>query len=360
MKRVHNFAAGPAMLPDAVLQIAQREMLDWQNTGMSVMEVSHRSKIFMELLDETQGLLRELMQIPKQYRILFLSGGGRAQFAMVPMNVLAQNRVANYLVTGAWSKMAYQQAKVYGDIHLVADSQAEHYLTIPEPESWQVDPNARYFYYTPNETLTGVEFPYIPEVNMPLVADMTSCILSREYPVEKFGIIFAAAQKNLGQAGVTVVIIREDLLTEPLACTPSIMSYRSQAEQNSLLNTPPTYAIYIMNLILKDLQAQGGVKAIEQINQRKAKMLYDTIDASDFYKNQIPIEFRSRMNVSFNLPTVELDKKFLEQAAQYDLVNLKGHSSVGGVRASLYNAVSLNAVEALVDFMVSFAHENQK
>jgi phosphoserine aminotransferase len=358
MNRVYNFAPGPAMLPTGVLEIAQREMLDWHNTGMSVMEISHRSAAFIALLDETEQLLRTLMSIPANYKILFLPGGARTQFAAIPLNLLAQNSTANYLVTGTWSKVAYEEAQKYGAIHLVASSAEQNFFTIPEPATWNIENNASYFYYTPNETIVGVEFPNVPQVAMPVVADMTSCILSKEYPIDQFGLIFASAQKNLGQAGVTVVIVREDLVTQPLPATPSMFDYGKQIAQQSSLNTTPTYAIYIMNLVLKDLQAKGGVPTIAKLNEAKAQLLYATIDQSNYYVNQVPAPYRSRMNVTFNLPTTELDQRFCQQATQAGLTNLKGHSSVGGIRASLYNAMPLAGVEALVTFMQKFASEN--
>ena len=354
MSRPFNFGAGPAILPESVLKIAQEEMLNWQGTGMSVMEVSHRSKPFMQLRDATEALLRQLMNIPTDYHVLFLAGGARTQFAMVPMNLLAQNPQADYLITGAWSQSAYDEALRYGKLNVAARVESEKLLSVPEPTQWQLNPSARYFYYTPNETLLGVEIKTTPKVAVPIVADMTSCILSRDYDVEKFGVIFASAQKNLGQAGVTVVIVHKDLLTEPFSYTPSMFDYRIHAKHQSLYNTSPTYAIYIMNLMLQWTQQQGGVAAMMQKNAQKARLLYDYIDSHSFYTNTVTSEYRSTMNVSFNLLSKELEAKFLAEAASAGLLGLKGHSSVGGIRASLYNAMPLTGVEALVIFMEEF------
>ncbi|MSP53695.1 MAG: 3-phosphoserine/phosphohydroxythreonine transaminase [Gammaproteobacteria bacterium] len=358
MSRPINFGAGPAMLPESVLSIAQAELFNWQNTGMSVMEVSHRSKQFMQLRDETEELIRQLMQIPSDYHVLFLAGGARTQFAMVPMNLLAQNSHADYLITGAWSQSAYDEATRYGKLSVVARVTAEKLLSVPDQAQWQLNPKARYFYYTPNETLLGVELANTPKIAVPIVADMTSCILSRDYDVKKFGVIFASAQKNLGQAGVTVVIVHKDLLSEPFSYTPSMFDYRIQVKNQSLYNTSPTYAIYIMNLMLKWTQQQGGVPSMMENNAQKAHLLYNYIDTHHFYNNAVAPEYRSQMNVSFNLPTRELEAEFVVAAAQADLLGLKGHSSVGGIRASLYNAMTLAGVEALVRFMEQFRKQH--
>jgi phosphoserine aminotransferase len=358
MNRVYNFAAGPAMLPESVLRTAQADMLDWRNSGMSVMEISHRSAMFETLLNETSALLRDLMAIPKNYHILFCTGGARAQFSMIPMNLLAQNDRANYCVTGNWSYLAMQEAQKYGQIHCVFNTDDIDLISIPDEKSWSIDNDARYFYYTPNETLVGLEFPDVPQVSMPIVADMTSYILSSVIDVSKFGLIYASAQKNLGQAGVTLVIIRDDLITQPFAFTPTMYDYACYRDNNSLQNTAPTYAIYIMNLVLQNLKNQGGVAVIEKMNQEKSRLLYAAVDNSNgFYVNKIDPKYRSRLNVSFNLPTEMLEKKFLEQANSAGLVGLKGHKKVGGIRASLYNAMPLAGVEALVSFMQQFSKE---
>lgn len=359
MQRVYNFSAGPAMLPERVLQTAQAQMLDWDGSGMSVMEISHRSAAFEALLQDTKNRLRELMSIPKNYQILFMASGARGQFSAIPMNLLADNSIANYAVTGSWSNLAAQEAQKYGDIKHVIASDMVNMTAIPDQDKWQVDKDARYFYYTPNETLLGLEFPSVPQVNMPLVADMTSCIMSREYDVSQFGLIYASAQKNLGQAGVTLVIVRDDLVSKPQACTPGVFSYQTFMQNGSVYNTPPTYAIYIMNLMLKDLEARGGVHAVEKINQQKANLLYDFIDKSEFYCNQVMPKFRSTVNVTFNLPTTELDTAFIVAANQESLVGLKGHSSVGGIRASLYNAMPLAGVQKLVEFMQAFKKKEE-
>lgn len=355
MTNIFNFNAGPAMVPESVLKTAQAQMLNWNHTGMSVMEVSHRSKHFMQLRDDTEALLRQLMNIPSDYHVLFLSGGARTQFAMVPMNLLAANPQADYLITGAWSQSAFDEAQRYSKPSVVARVTTEQQLSVPREAQWQLNDKARYFYYTPNETLLGVELPNVPKVKVPIVADMTSCILSRDYDVRKFGLIFASAQKNLGQAGVTVVIVHKDLLSEPFAFTPTMFDYRVHVTNQSLYNTSPTYAIYIMNLVLQWTKEQGGVTVLAQRNREKAQYLYDYIEQhSNFYVNKIASEYRSQMNVTFNLPTKQLEAEFVTAATQTGLVGLKGHSSVGGIRASLYNAMELNGVKALVQFMDEF------
>lgn len=359
MSRPFNFGAGPAMVPKSVLEIAQAEMLNWNNTGMSVMEISHRSQQFMQLRDETEELLRQLMHIPSDYHVLFLSGGARTQFAMVPMNLLAQNPEADYLITGAWSQSAFDEVLRYAQPKIAARVTMEKQLSVPDEAQWQLNSKARYFYYTPNETLLGVELANIPKVSVPIVADMTSCILSRDYDVKKFGLIFASAQKNLGQAGVTVVIVHKDLLSEPFTFTPTMLDYRVHAKNQSLYNTSPTYAIYLMNLVLQWCKEQGGVTVLAQRNQEKAQYLYGYLDQhSNFYHNKIAPAYRSQMNVTFNLPTKELETEFVTKATQVGLVGLKGHSSVGGIRASLYNAMPLAGVKALVSFMEEFRKKN--
>lgn len=359
MSRVYNFSAGPAMLPESVLKTAQAQMLDWDGSGVSEMEISHRSPQFEALQKQTQDLLRELMQIPDNYHILFMTGGARAQFDALPMNLLNEGETANYLVSGYWSHDACQMAQKYNSVHVVNPSAAVNMNTLSTPANWDINPKGSYFFYTPNETLTGLALTDTPKVTMPLVADMTSYILSQHYNVSDFGVIFASAQKNMGQAGVTVVIIRDDLIQEPRAFTPNVLSYQLMAEKNSLYNTSPTYAIYIMNLVLKDLKAKGGVTWAEQENRKKAALLYDFIDSSDFYSNNIDKNFRSIMNVSFMLSNGKLQNNFLQQSAEHGLLNLKGHSAVGGMRASLYNAMPLAGVEALIKFMQNYAEQNQ-
>lgn len=357
--RPYNFSSGPAALPEAVLKQAQQDMLDWRGLGVSIMELSHRHPAFETLLKETEILLRDLMAIPPNYHVLFLSGGARSQFSMVPMNLLAEQSRANYLVTGVWSKIAYQEAQKYGRIILSADGEANGFLTIPDRAEWNLDPDARYCYYTPNETISGVEFKEIPAVDMPLVADMTSCILAQPFDVSRFGIIFAAAQKNMGQAGVTVVIIRDDLITKPLAMTPSMFDYRHHRDTGSLYNTAPTYAIYIMNLVLQHWVSMGGVAKIAEINRKKAAFLYQTIDKLSLYKNYVDPSYRSKANVTFHLNKPELTQTFIKEAADANLLFLKGHKSVGGLRASIYNAMPFEGVEALSQFMHEFAEKYQ-
>ncbi len=359
MKRVYNFSPGPAMLPTAVLETAQAQMLDWDGSGMSVMEISHRSEAFADLLAQTKQLLRDLLNIPSNYQILFMPGGAKTQFAMIPMNLLADNTQANYCVTGTWSELALREAERYGDVTRVLPAQANPDIaSIPAQSEWNINPDAKYFYYTPNETLQGLAFPNIPDVSMPLVADMTSCLLSQEIDISRFGLIYASAQKNLGQAGVTVVIVRDDLISAPQTCTPSMFSYENFRDSDSLYNTSPTYAIYIMNLVLQHWQAQGGMPEIVKNNVAKKTLLYDCIDNSDFYTNKITPAFRSSMNVTFNLPTPELEALFVDEAAKQDLLNLTGHKKVGGIRASIYNAMPLAGVQALVNFMQHFAVEH--
>ncbi|MCS6906702.1 MAG: 3-phosphoserine/phosphohydroxythreonine transaminase [Anaerolineales bacterium] len=350
--RVYNFSAGPSMLPEPVLERAQREMLDWRSSGMSVMEMSHRGEHFAEIAAKAEADLRELLRIPEDYVCLFLPGGATGQFAAIPMNLLGNRRKMSYLVTGSWSKKALAEAKRYGEVQIAAAP--EKFTTIPDPASWQIDPEAAYFHYTANETIEGVEFPFVPEVDLPLVSDMSSNLLSRPLEVNRFGLIYAGAQKNMGPAGICVVIVRRDLIGCPLPCTPSIWDYGLQAREGSMLNTPPTYNWYVLGLVLEWLREQGGVEAIEQRNIEKANLLYQAIDGSDFYRNPVDSRYRSRMNIPFTLADSNLDALFLQQAEERGLVNLKGHRSVGGMRASLYNAMPIGGVKALVEFMQEF------
>ena len=357
--RVFNFAAGPAMLPVEVLEQAQEELTDWHGSGMSVMELSHRGKAFVAVAQEAQALLRELLEIPTSYRVLFLQGGATAQFAAVPLNLAPPGATADYLNTGAWSKKAIAEAKRYCHVNVAADESSSGYNTVPRPDALELTANAAYLHYTPNETIGGVEFPYVPQTGpAPLVADLSSTFLSRPLAVERFGVIYAGAQKNLGPAGLTVVIVREDLLGRARADTPLVLDYRAMADDNSMLNTPPTFVWYMAGLVLKWLKAQGGLAAIGQRNQAKAQMLYQAIDASGFYRNPVAKNCRSWMNVPFTLADPKLDQSFLAQAAVAGLTNLEGHRSVGGMRASLYNAMPLAGVEALVAFMKEFQRRN--
>jgi phosphoserine aminotransferase len=340
--RVYNFAAGPATLPLPVLEQVRSELTDWHGTGASVMEVSHRSAAFMAVAQEAEALLRELLAIPPQYRVLFLQGGARGQFAAVPMNLAAAGATLDYLNTGIWSKLAIAEAQRFARVNVAADEAASRYATVPQPGSLRLSADAAYLHYTPNETIGGVEFPYIPDAGaVPLVADMSSTILSRPLEVARFGLIYAGAQKNLGPAGLTLVIVRADLIGKARAGTPAVWDYQAVAAEGSMLNTPPTFAWYVAGLVLRWLKAQGGLPAMAERNQAKAQHLYAAIDASGFYANPVAHNCRSWMNVPFTLKNAELDKRFLSEARAAGLANLEGHRSVGGMRASLYNAMPL-------------------
>ncbi len=361
MSRVFNFSAGPAMLPAEVLKQAQEEMLDWRGSGMSVMEMSHRGKEFVSIAAEAEADLRELMNIPANYKVLFLQGGATGQFAAVPMNLLRGKTKADYVNTGAWSKKAIAEAKKYCQVNVVASSEASNFTTIPPRSEWKLSgEEAAYVHYTPNETIGGVEFHWIPEVgDVPLVADMSSTILSRPIDVSKFGLIYAGAQKNIGPAGLVIVIVREDLLGQTIPGTPTLLDYQEQAAADSMYNTPPTYSWYLAGLVFKWLKAKGGLQAMAEINKRKADKLYAAIDGSGgFYRNPVDPACRSWMNVPFLLPSVELEKLFLEQAKKEGLETLAGHRSVGGLRASIYNAMPEEGVDKLVAFMAEFARRN--
>jgi phosphoserine aminotransferase len=353
--RVFNFAAGPATLPLEVLEQVRAELTDWQGTGASVLEVSHRGKPFLAAAREAESLLRELLRVPAAYRVLFLQGGARAQFAAVPLNLAAADATFDYLNTGIWSKLAIAEAARYGHVNVAADEAASAYTTAPAPQALRLTPGAAYVHYTPNETIGGVEFPYIPVTGaVPLVADMSSTILSRPLAVERFGLIYAGAQKNLGPAGLTLVIVREDLLGRARPGTPAVWDYQAMAADGSMLNTPPTFAWYVAGLVLRWLKVQGGLTAMAERNRAKAELLYRTIDASGFYRNSVERSARSWMNVPFTLREPALEQDFLEGARAAGLVALEGHRSVGGMRASLYNAMPLAGVEALVAFMREF------
>jgi phosphoserine aminotransferase len=347
------------MLPTAVLEKAQQEMLDWEGSGMSVMEMSHRDKEFMSIASKAEADLREIMNIPSDYAVLFLQGGASAQFAMIPMNLLRGKNKADYVNTGAWSKKAISEAKIYCTPNVVASSEKENFTTIPAFDSWKLDKDAAYLHYTPNETIGGVEFHWIPQTgDVPLVADMSSTILSRPIDVTKFGLIYAGAQKNIGPAGLTLVIVRKDLIGQTVAGTPSVFDYKQMAENDSMLNTPPTYAWYLAGLVFDWIKQQGGLVGMQKINERKAKKLYDAIDSSDFYANPVDPACRSWMNVPFTLANAELDKTFLDEAKKLGLKTLKGHRSVGGMRASIYNAMPEAGVDALISFMRDFEKRN--
>jgi phosphoserine aminotransferase len=355
MTRVYNFSAGPSMMPEAVLNRARDEMLDYRGSGMSVMEMSHRGKEFMAIAQKAEADLRELMGVPDHYRVLFLQGGATSQFAMVPINLLRGKTSAAYVETGLWSEKAIAEAKRFCQVDVAASSKAEKYLSIPARESWQVDPEAAYLHYTSNETIGGVEFPDVPEAGgLPLVCDMSSNILSRPIDVSRFAVIYAGAQKNLGAAGITVVIVHEDLMGQPLERTPSLFDYRVLAEQGSMVNTPPTYIWYLLGLVLDWIREAGGLTEIGRRNADKAAKLYAAIDDSAFYSNPVDIPARSRMNVPFRLHDAALEKTFLQEAKGAGLVTLEGHRSVGGMRASIYNAMPEEGVDALIAFMADF------
>lgn len=354
MARAFNFCAGPAALPEAVLKIAQEEMLDYQSRGLSVMEMSHRSAEIVAIAESAEQDLRDLMAIPENYKVLFLQGGASSQFSAVPLNLLGDKTVADYVNTGQWSKKAIKEAKKFCDVNVVATDEDNNFTAVPAFDSWNLSNDAAYLHYTPNETIGGVEFDFIPEVNAPIVADMSSTILSRPLDVSKFGVIYAGAQKNIGPAGITVVIVREDLLGNASAATPTMLDYKTAAENDSMYNTPPTYAWYLAGLVFKWLKEQGGVEKMGEINKAKADKLYGYIDNSDFYANPVALNNRSWMNVPFTLADAALDKEFLKQSEEAGLLNLKGHRSVGGMRASIYNAVPMEAIDALIGFMAEF------
>ena len=357
MARVFNFSAGPAVLPEPVLQRAAEEMLEWHGSGMSVMEMSHRGKQFVEIASRAEQTLRDLLQVPDNYRVLFLQGGASGMFAAAPLNLLRGGRVADYVNTGAWSKKAIAEAKKYCDVNVAAAS-PEGRLTIPPQAEWKLSEQAAYLHYTPNETISGVEFHWVPQVDVPLVVDMSSTILSRPINVADYGMIYAGAQKNIGPAGITVVIVRDDLLGEAMPQTPAVWDFKAQADADSMLNTPPTYAWYIAGLVFEWIREHGGLTAMGERNRRKADTLYQAIDQSDFYRNPVDPDCRSWMNVPFILADSELDKTFLAEATEAGLQTLAGHRSVGGMRASLYNAMPQEGVDALVSFMQDFARRH--
>ncbi len=355
MARVYNFSAGPSCLPEAVLQQASAELLDWRGSGMSVMEMSHRGKHFSIIAAELEADLRAIMGIPDNYKVLFLQGGATAQFSYIPLNILQGKTKACYVNTGAWSVKASGDAAKYCEVVMSASSENSKFTTIPDAKDWAIDSNAAYLHYTSNETIHGVEFQSIPDAQgLPLVCDMSSNILSRSIDVSQYGLIYAGTQKNMGPAGVTLVIVRDDLLGKAHAQLPDVFNYVEQAKNGSMLNTPATYNWYLVGLVLKWLQAQGGIAAIEQKNSAKAASLYAAIDNSALYSNPVAVAYRSRMNVPFVLKDAELDKEFLKQAEQQGFMELKGHRSVGGMRASIYNAMPAEGVQALIEFMAEF------
>jgi phosphoserine aminotransferase len=357
---IYNFSAGPAVLPKAVLQQAQAELPDWHGCGMSVMEMSHRGKEYMGIQAQAEADLRELMGIPANYKVLFLQGGASLQFAMVPLNLLRGKLSADYVNTGEWSKKAISEAKKFSYVNVVADNSDRKASYVPALASWKLDKEAAYVHYTPNETIGGVEFNWVPDVgNVPLVADMSSSILSRAVDVSRFGLIYAGAQKNIGPAGLTIVIVREDLVGHADPRLPAMLDYRTHADNDSMYNTPPTYGIYMAGLVFQWLKKNGGIAAMEKTNIAKSELLYAAIDASNgFYNCPVAAADRSRMNVPFTLKDAGLDGEFIKQADARGLLQLKGHRSVGGMRASIYNAMPLEGVQALVNFMNEFANQH--
>ena len=356
--RLPNFSAGPAAIPTEVLSKAQNELLDWQGRGVSVMEVSHRSKEYMAITEKAEVKLRALMEIPDNYKVLFLQGGASLQFSAIPLNLLNGGR-ADYLTTGTWSGKAIKEAQRYanlglGEINLVATGKDSNFTDVPAQNDWKVSENAAYFHYCANETIHGLQIFEPPQVDAPIIVDMSSCILSQPIDVSKFGMIYAGAQKNIGPAGLVIVIVREDLLGKASEWCPLLLNYEHQVEKESMSNTPPTYSWYLAGLVFDWLEEQGGIAAIGKINQQKADLMYKTIDDSSFYNNPVAHQYRSIMNVPFTLADSSLDKVFLEESAAAGLLNLKGHRDVGGMRASIYNAVSLEWVQQLVDFMIAF------
>jgi phosphoserine aminotransferase len=356
--RVFNFAPGPAALPLEVLEQARDEMTDWRGSGMSVMEISHRSKAFLAVAAEAEADLRELLAIPGDYKVLFMQGGATGQFSAIPMNLARADASADYVNTGSWSNKALGEARRYCQVNVAADGAGSNYTTVPPRAEWKLTPGAAYLHYTPNETIGGVEFPFVPQVDAPLVADMSSTILSRPIDVSRFGLIYAGAQKNIGPSGLCVVIVREQLLGHAREGTPGVWNYKAVADDGSMLNTPPTFAWYLAGLVLKWLKRQGGLAVMGERNRAKAELLYATIDNSSFYRNPVDPACRSWMNVPFVLAKPELDKTFVTEAGQAGMTNLAGHRSVGGMRASLYNATPIEAVRALTEFMREFARRH--
>lgn len=357
--RVYNFSAGPAMLPEEVLKRAADEMLEYGTSGQSVMEMSHRSKEYQVIIDSVEAGLREVMSIPDNYKVLFLQGGASSQFAMIPLNLMNKNNKADFVITGQWANKAYQEASRYGKCNVVASSKDKTFSYIPELDKSKFDPEADYFHICYNNTIYGTRFNELPETgDVPLVADMSSCILSEPVDVSKFGLIYAGAQKNMGPAGLTVVIIREDLIGNAMEMTPTMFNYKIHADNGSMYNTPPTYGIYILGLVLDWIKEMGGLTEMEKRNKRKAELLYSFLDSSKLFKATVQGKDRSLMNVPFVTGNEELDAKFVSEAKKAGLINIKGHRTVGGMRASIYNAMPYEGVEKLVEFMRKFEAEN--
>ena len=361
MERVYNFSAGPSMLPEEVLRRAAAEMLCYEDSGMSVMEMSHRSPVYEKIIADAEALLRKVMQIPENYKVLFLQGGASTQFAAVPLNLMNGSKKADYILSGQFSTKAYQEAKKYGDVCAAASSKDGNFSYVPKTDRNFFRADADYVHICFNNTIYGTKFPYIPDVGeIPLVADMSSCILSEPVDVSRFGVIYAGAQKNMAPAGLTVVIIREDLLGNARAETPTMLDYKVMAENGSMYNTPPCWCIYVAKLVYEWILSLGGLEEMKKRNERKAKLLYDYLDSQEYYVAPVAKECRSMMNVTFVTGNAELDKKFAQEASEAELKNLKGHRSVGGMRASIYNAMPYEGVEKLVEFMKEFAKNNPK
>jgi phosphoserine aminotransferase len=358
MSRVYNFSAGPAALPVEVLENIREDIPDWQGTGMSVMEISHRSKEFIDVAARCESNLRELLSVPDDYSVLWTQGGATLQMAMAPLNLAGPDDTVDYVITGSWGKKAAGEAAKQCSLNVAADSSDKNFTYIPDESTWQRSDNAKYLHITSNETIAGVEFHYLPQGDVPIVADMSSTILSRPIDVTDYGVIYAGAQKNIGPAGITLVIVRNDLLEPARERLPHLMMWKSYAESDSMTNTPPTFAWYVADLVFQHLLDNGGLESMEAVNRRKAEKLYAAIDASDFYSNPVQVDCRSWMNVPFILADDSLDGKFLEESSAASLTNLKGHRSVGGMRASIYNAVPEAAVDALIAFMAEFERTN--
>lgn len=357
-ERIYNFSPGPATLPYSVLQQAAADIVNYQNTGIGLIELSHRSKEFMAVAEDTERSIRQLLKVPDTYKVLFLQGGASSQFFMIPMNLLGDGKTATYLNTGTWAKKAIKEARLFGDITVAYSSEDTTFNRVPRDDEYTVDPDSEYLYFVSNNTIYGTQFAQMPKTDTMLVADMSSDILSRPVDIDKFGIIFAGAQKNMGPAGVTIVIVREDLLDKTPDSVPTMLRYKTHADKGSMFNTPPCFAIYCVGLVMRWLEEQGGVEAMAEKNRRKAGMLYEAIDATDFYRGHAEKDSRSLMNVSFNLPTPELEARFIAEAAEAGFSGLKGHRSIGGCRASIYNAFPEEGVAKLVDFMADFAKKN--
>ena len=359
MARIYNFSAGPSMLPEEVLQTAAAELLEYGETGQSVMEMSHRSKEYQAIIDVAEKDLRDIMNIPDHYKVLFLLGGASTQFAMVPMNLMTGSGKADYIITGQWAKKAYKEAARYGKARAIASSEDKTFSYIPEVTPDMIDPEADYVHICMNNTIYGTKWQTLPETgNVPLVADISSCILSEPIDVSKFGVLYAGAQKNVAPAGLTIVIIREDLIGKAMDITPTMLNYQTHADNGSMFNTPPCYAIYMAGLVFKWIKKLGGLSEMQKMNEKKAKMLYEFLDSSALFKGTVVPEARSLMNVPFVTGDADLDAKFVSESKKAGFVNLKGHRSVGGMRASIYNAMPVEGVEKLIEFMKNFEKEN--